>query len=177
MDFYFLINKFWINYNCFLIIPSGIACINRYLHPQIDKPLLTDYITRFLLIVACLFYLCDSVVKYVIDGGETICQKAIFIHHLTSEIMIIPFIINKYVPWWTNPIGFMHGFLVFFPEAEVLNYIYAAAVLYFQYMLYQKPFVDIPYYKITRVTINGVWVFALFLMIGDCSNYLATVPD
>lgn len=91
--------------------------------------------------------------------------------------MIIPFIINKYVPWWTNPIGFMHGFLVFFPEAEVLNYIYAVAVIYFQYMLYQKPFIDIPYYKITRITINGVWVFALFLMIGDCSNYLATVPD
>jgi hypothetical protein len=44
-------------------------------------------------------------------------------------------------------------------------------------MLYQKPFADIPYYKITRITINGVWVFALFLMIGDCSNYLPTVPD
>ena len=84
MDFYFFINKFWINYNCFLIIPSGISCINRYLNPQMDKPLLTDYITRLLLIVASIFYLCDSVVKYVIDGGETICQKAIFIHHLTS---------------------------------------------------------------------------------------------
>jgi hypothetical protein len=86
-------------------------------------------------------------------------------------------VLNNYIPWWANPIGFLHGFLIFFPSFEALNYIYAVAILYYQYSLYQEPFKNFPFYRSSRLAINGIWIFATFLMIGDCSNFLPVGPD
>lgn len=49
--------------------------------------------------------------------------------------------------------------------------------MYFHYGIYQKPFKNLKYFWVTRITINGVWIFALLLLIGDCSNFLALGPD
>lgn len=49
--------------------------------------------------------------------------------------------------------------------------------MYFHYGIYQKPFRDLKYYWVTRISINGVWIFALMLLIGDCSNFLPLAPD
>jgi len=112
----------------------------------------------------------------MVDGGELICQKGFFIHHVSSLFVIPPLIFNDYIPWWANPIGFLHGFLIFFPEFEILHYVYAVALMYFHFMLYQKPYADLKYYEFTRWAINGIWIFCLMLLIGDCSNYLPLGP-
>ncbi len=177
MDHYYLANNFWINFNLFAILPFIIACINRYRNPDINTYLFTDHLSRWGMAITCLFYIYDSVVKYMVDGGQTICQKALLIHHISSEFIITPLFINSYIPWWANPIGFLHGFLVYFPDFEMLNYLYAGVLIYFQYNLYQKDFKDFPYYAVTRFAINGIWSFVIFLLIGGCSNYLPVGPD
>lgn len=113
----------------------------------------------------------------MIDGGDTICQKSFFIHHIASLFVISPLFLNEYIPWWANPIGFLHGFCIWFPDFEPLNYIYASALMFFHYMMFQKPYRDLKYYWITRITLNGIWIFALMLLIGDCSNFLPLSPD
>lgn len=149
-----------------------MACINRFLHQDIKVQLWTDHLTRLCLVFTCLFYLYEMPIKYVSDGGDMICQKAFFIHHVSSLFVITPLIVNRYIPWWVNPIGFLHGFLIFFPETEILNYIYAVALMYFHYMLYQAPYCKLKGYGSTRWAINGIWIFCLMVLIGDCSNYL-----
>jgi hypothetical protein len=174
---YYLLNNFWVYYNLICIVPFVVACINRYRNPEIETHLFTDHVSRIFLLVPCIYYVFETVVKYVVDGGDSICQKAVFIHHIVSLFIILPLVLNRYVPWWANPIGFLHGFLVFFPDFELLNYAYAVAILYFQFSLYQKPFDKFPYYSSTRIAINGIWVFAVYLLIGDCSNFLPLRPD
>lgn len=73
--------------------------------------------------------------------------------------------------------GFLHGFCIFFPENEEISYVYAVAVMYFHFRLYQSPEKKLKYYGVTRVAINGIWVFCIYLLIGDCSNFLPLSPD
>lgn len=177
MAHYYFLNNFWVNFNVAAIIPFIIACINRYRNPSINTYLFTDHISRFCLALSCVYYVYETVVKYIVDGGDTICQKAVFIHHIASLFIIIPLVINRYIPWWANPVAFLHGFLIYFPNFELLNYVYAAVIFYFQYNIYQKPFDKFPYYSSARIGINGIWVFCVYLLIGDCSNYLPLSPD
>lgn len=159
------------------IVPFLVAWIWRFLHPQLDKILWTDHIPRFFLTFTCFFYAYDSVNKYILDGGDTICQKGLFLHHISSLLVIVPIVLNRYIPWWANPVAFMHGFCVLYPEAEFLSYIYAVAVMNYHYRIYQHPYRDLKYYNFARVGINGVWVFCIYLLIGDCSNFMPLSPD
>ena len=174
---YYLSNNIWVYSNILLILPFLIACFNRFRHPDINKTLWTDHLCRYALVFTTLYYLYDIVIKYTVDGGDTICQKGFFIHHISSVFIIPPIFLNSYIPWWSNPIGFLHGFCLAFPEIEVLNFIYAGALMYYHYGIYQKPYRDLKYYWVTRITVNGVWIFALMLLIGDCSNFLPLGPD
>lgn len=174
---YYLSNNIWVYGNLVLILPFVIACVNRLRHPDIKVKLWTDDLARVFLIFTCLYYVYDMPVKYFVDGGDTICQKGFFIHHVASLFIIPPIILNSYIPWWANPIGFLHGFCLAFPEFEPLNYIYASALMYFHYGIYQEPFRSLKGYWVTRIALNGVWVFTLFLLIGDCSNFLPLGPD
>jgi hypothetical protein len=174
---YYLSNNIWVYGNLVLIAPFVIACLNRLRRPDINTPLWTDHLSRVFLVFTCLYYVYDIPVKYFVDGGDTICQKGFFIHHVASLFIIPPLILNSYIPWWANPIGFLHGFCLAFPEFEPLNYIYAAALMYFHYGIYQPPFRDLKGYWVTRISLNGVWIFCLFLLIGDCSNFLPLAPD
>ena len=177
MDHYYFANSIWIDLNLLCILPFVGSCINRFRQPSIKIPLWTDHITRFFLSIQAIFYVYDTIVKYAVDGGDTICQKSLFIHHVASQFVILPVIFNSYVPWWINPVGFLHGLLVYFPNLEALNYVYALFVIYFHYKIHQPPYRDMRFYGACRVAINGVWAFTIFLMIGDCSNYLQIGPD
>lgn len=173
---YYLANRIWVYGNLVLILPFLTACLNRFRHPEISLGLWTDHLARLFLFLTCAFYLYEMPIKYLRDGGESVCQKAFFIHHLSSLFVIPPLFLNSYIPWFVNPIGFLHGFLVFFPEAEALNYLYAGALLYLHFMLYQRPFAEMRGYGVTRWALNGIWVFCLMVLIGDCSNYLPLEP-
>lgn len=173
---YYNSNNIWVYGNLVLILPFVIACVARYMNTDINKPLWTDHLSRVFLVFTWLFYIYDIPIKYVIDGGDTICQKSFFIHHIASLFIIPPLFLNSYIPWWANPIGFLHGFCIWFPEFEPLNYIYASALMFFHFMIFQKPYADLKYYRIMRFSLNGVWIFALMLLIGDCSNYLPLSP-
>ena len=50
-----------------------IPCAVRFLNQDIHKNLWTDHIARFFLFASWVFYVYDIVVKYSVDGGETIC--------------------------------------------------------------------------------------------------------
>jgi hypothetical protein len=113
---YYLSNNIWVYGNQILILPFVIACVNRIRHPDINQKLRTDHLSRFFLILTCLYYVYDVPVKYFVDGGNTICQKGFFIHHIASILVIPPLIFNSYIPWWVNPIGFLHGLCIAFPE-------------------------------------------------------------
>lgn len=174
---YFASNNIWVYGNIAMIIPFLVACINRMRNPDMKKYLWTDDVSRFMLILTCLYYIYDIPVKYVVDGGDTLCQKGFFVHHVASLFIITPIIINRYIPWWSNPIGFLHGFCIAFPEFEPLNYVYATALMFYHYGICQPPFRDLKGYWLTRIAINGVWVFCIYLLIGDCSNFLPLSPD
>jgi hypothetical protein len=174
---YYLSNKIWVYGNAVLILPFIIACICRFRNPDINKRLWTDHLARVFLVFTWLYYLYDIPVKYFVDGGDTLCQKGFFVHHISSLFIMPPLFLNSYIPWWANPIGFLHGFCIYYPEFEPLNYIYATALMIFHYGIYQKPYYDLKYYGLMRVFMNGVWIFAIFLLIGDCSNFLPLGPD
>ena len=174
---YYMSNNIWVYGNIVLILPFIVACVNRYRNPQLHKKLWTDHLARFFLVLTVLYYIYDMPIKYMVDGGQTICQKSFFVHHVASLFIIPPLFLNEYIPWFANPIGFLHGFCVFYPEFEPMNYIYASAMMFFHFMIYQRPYADLKYLEFTRWSINGVWIFCLMLLIGDCSNYLPLGPD
>lgn len=115
MFHYYLSNNIWVYGNLILIVPFLISCVNRLRNPDINKYLWTDNLARFFLVFTCLYYIYDVPVKYLVDGGNTICQKGFFIHHISSLFIIPPIILNSYIPWWANPVGFLHGFCLLFP--------------------------------------------------------------
>lgn len=121
MSYYYAINNIWLWANLFLVLPFVIACIHRFKNQSLKKELWTDHLCRLGLAFTLLVYAVDCIVKYIVDGDKSICQKCLFIHHIASFFIILPLITNKYMPWWVNPIGFLHGIIVFFPD-----------VLYFQ---------------------------------------------
>jgi hypothetical protein len=172
MPLYYAINNFWIWFNLFVIAPFFIAFLFRLRNQSLSKYLWTDHLARFGLIMTLAFYLADMFVKGYVDGTESICQKAVIIHHVASFFIILPLVINSYIPWWVNPIGFIHGWIVFFDDHIKVQYVYGVMMLYFQYMLYQKPYRDLKWYWITRIAINFVWAFIIIYKVGDCSNFL-----
>ena len=116
-----------------------IPMICRLMRPQFPKHLWTDHLTRACELFGWTFYLFEVYVKYRVDGADSICQKAFFVHHIGSILLVPPLVLNDYMGWWQNPVGFLHGFCLAFPNFEPLNYIYLVAILYFHYRLHQKP--------------------------------------
>lgn len=174
-DAYYGLNNIWYYGNIIMIAPFLIAGIWRFLNRgshDLKKHLWTDHITRVLLIFTETYYVFDIIVKYQIDGIDRFCDKAFLIHHIGTLMLLPPLFLNRYIPWWVNPIGFMHGFLIAFPRLELLNYLYAVFVFIFQYGLYQSPFKKLKGYGFTRFFINFIWLFALMLLAGGCSNHL-----
>jgi hypothetical protein len=92
-----------------------IAMVNRFRNPSVQKILWTDHLARISLVFTVVFYVADIYVKYLVDGGDTICQKSFFIHHTSSLFLIPPLFLNSYIPWWVNPVGFFHGICIFYP--------------------------------------------------------------
>lgn len=137
MDLYYLTNRFWIGFNILLILPFLFSCIVRFYNQRIDKYLWTDHCARVLLVICWIFYIWDILIKYPIDGAETICEKCLLIHHGASLFIMPPLFLNTYIPWWACPVGFMHGFALYFPESDMVSYIYAACLMVFHYGIYQ----------------------------------------
>ena len=113
---YYFINKLWIDANTIAIIPVFISCVFRFFNQNINKNLLTDHLTRICLIFMWIYYFFDMYYKYPVDGSDSICEKAFYIHHIASLVIVPPLFLNRYIPWWVCPIGFMHGFCIKFPE-------------------------------------------------------------
>ncbi len=111
---YYLSNNIWVYGNIVLIAPFVISCVVRFFNTDIKKKLWTDHLSRVMMILTCAFYMYDMPIKYVMDGANTICQKGFFIHHIASLFIIPPLFLNEYIPWWANPIGFLHGFCIWF---------------------------------------------------------------
>ena len=91
---YYLANKIWVYGNAVMILPFLIACLNRLFHPHINHKLWTDHLCRVCLTFSVLFYLYETVIKYTVDGGDTICQKGTLIHHISTLFIVSPLIIN-----------------------------------------------------------------------------------
>lgn len=177
MPLYYFLNDFWIKFNVFAILPFLFACGMRLRYPQLSKKLWSDHISRVLIAISWFFYLADIAVKYQVDGADSVCQKGLFIHHFGSLFILPPLVLNSYIPWWVNPIGFMHGFAIRFPELTIINYIYGIFLLLFTYKMYQEPHRQFRGYWACRMSINLIWVFAITVLLDDCSNYLPTGPD
>ena len=99
MDVYYFLNFIWIWFNLLVIIPFFISFIYRYKNQKISKYLWTDHLSRTCLLLTLFYYLIDFIVKAYIDGTETICQKALLIHHIASFFIIGPLVYNSYIPW------------------------------------------------------------------------------
>lgn len=171
-EVYFILNNIWYYGNLAMMPLFMISMINRFRNPEMSKNLWTDHLARVCLAFTTVFYVFDIYVKYHIDGGDTICQKSFLVHHISSLFLIPPLYLNRYIPWFVNPVGFFHGIAIFYPEIEMINYVYALFLFVFQYGIYQKPYRDLKGYWLPRYCMNFIWVFALLLLIGDCSNYL-----
>ena len=84
--------------------------------------------------------------------------------------------INDYMGWWLNPVGFLHGFCLAFPEIDMISYIYVVAIFIFHYKLHQEPYKSMKGYWLCRLTFGCIYIFMLLLLLGDCSNYLPFEP-
>ncbi len=91
---YYSLNNIWYYGNIAMMPLFLISMIARFKHPSIHTKLPTDHLARICLIFTVLFYIADVLVKHEIDGGETICQKALFIHHVASLVLIPPLVVN-----------------------------------------------------------------------------------
>jgi hypothetical protein len=147
-----------------------LACLNRFLHPQINVKLWTDHLARAFLIFGAIFYVAETIVKYHTEGTDSICIKAMYIHHFAGIFVLASLFLNSYIPWWTCPLGFMHGICIAFPESDILNVIYGTALIVFQIGIYRRPYSEMKYYNVLRYFVNFIWVFAIMLYLGDCSN-------
>lgn len=54
---YFTANNIWVYGNLVLILPFVIACIFRFMNPDINKKLWTDHLSRIFLFLSCAFYI------------------------------------------------------------------------------------------------------------------------
>ena len=174
-DLYYPLNNIWVYGNIIMIVPFLISTVSRLFNKgghDLKLHLWTDHICRVMLVFTEIFYVFDIIVKYRVDGIDQFCEKTFFVHHVGTLFLLPPLFINRYIPWWVPPVGFMHGFLLAFPQYELLNYVYVVFVFLFQYGLYQTPFKDLKGYWLSRYTINYIWVFALMLLAGNCTNHL-----
>lgn len=103
-------------------------------------------------------------------------MKAMYIHHFAGIFVLASLFLNSYIPWWTCPLGFMHGICIALPENFIVNAIYASALVVFQIGIYRKPYSEMKYYNFLRFFVNFIWVFAGLLIVGDCSNYMELHP-
>lgn len=53
----FFLNRIWYYVNVALILPVMLACLNRFLHPQMEVKLWTDHLARAFLIFGAIFYI------------------------------------------------------------------------------------------------------------------------
>ena len=121
MQCYYGINIVWLWSNLILFFPFLYACVKRFRNQALDKSLWTDHLTRIGLAFTLVVYAADCIVKYIVDGDLSIPQKCLLIHHIASFFIIVPIITNKYIPWWVNPIGFLHGIIVFLPDLPLFQ--------------------------------------------------------
>ena len=94
MTLYYSINLFWIWFNLFVIVPFFIAFIYRLKNRSVEKKLWTDHLSRISLTATLIFYAFDTMVKAYVDGTDSICEKAVTIHHVASFFIIGPIIMN-----------------------------------------------------------------------------------
>ena len=142
-----------------------------------EKKLFTDYFARGFLMFGSVFYVLESIVKWQIDGHQTICMKAMYIHHFAGIFVVAALYLNQYVPWFTCPLGFMHGVCIAFPDNDLAIAIYGLSLIVFQVGIYRKPYRNIKYYSIMRYFVNFIWVFAIMLYMGDCSVFMQLYSD
>ncbi len=177
MDIYYFLNIFWIWFNLLVIIPFFISFIYRYRNQKVSQYLWTDHLSRISLFLTLVYYFFDSIVKAFVDGTQTICQKALLIHHIASFFIISPLIYNSYIPWEVDAVGFIHGYIVFFDTHVHIQKFYGFMMLYLQYRLHQEDLKNLKGYVVTRFAINFVWIFIAFFTTGDCSNFLQLEAD
>lgn len=99
-------------------------------------------------------------------------MKAMYIHHSAGILVLASLFLNSYIPWWTCPLGFMHGISVAFPASDLINLIYASCLIMLQIGIYRKPYSEMKYYNILRYFTNFIWVFAAMFSLGECSTYM-----
>ena len=114
-EVYFVLNNIWYYGNIAMMPLFFIAMVCRFRQPSFKKTLWTDHLSRICMIFTTIFYVFDIYVKYQVDGGDTICQKSFFVHHVSSLFLLPPLFINSYIPWFVGPVGFFHGICIFFP--------------------------------------------------------------
>ncbi len=94
MKIYYAINIFWVWFNLVVILPFFLAFICRLRNKSMNTKLWTDHLSRLGLTLTLIFYAIDAAIKAYVDGTESICQKAMIIHHVASFFIMGPLIIN-----------------------------------------------------------------------------------
>jgi hypothetical protein len=99
-------------------------------------------------------------------------MKAMYIHHFAGIFILSSLFLNSYIPWWTCPLGFMHGICIVVPDSLLVNIIYGICLVIFQIGIFRKPYSEMKYYNLLRYFTNFIWIFAFMIILGDCSNYM-----
>jgi hypothetical protein len=118
-DLYYPLNTIWVYGNILMIVPFLTSAVIRLYNKgdhDLKRNLWTDHLCRVLLIFTEIFYIFDILVKYRVDGIDHFCEKTFLIHHVGTLFLLPPLFLNRYIPWWVSPVGFMHGFLLAFPQ-------------------------------------------------------------
>jgi hypothetical protein len=165
-------------YSAYFAIPFTLAVLYRFLHPHFleghasklppSSPL--DYFFRALLLPFAFYYICDVAVLLYLYEKMDVCNLVFLLHHLVSLFGLPVLGQFPYFPWFSlAPIAF-HCFLIWFPQAKWLEYIYVGLILVMYIKLMQKPWIQHRLYRLyfwTAVVIFGVlFMFWWF----SCSN-------
>ena len=166
-------------YSAFFAFPFSALVVIRYWNPhfleghaeKLPPPNYLDYCFKLLLFPFVFYYLCDCAVLLYLYKSMDACNLAFFLHHLVSLFGLPVLYKFPYFPWFSiAPIAF-HCFLIWFPAAKWLEYIYLVLILYMYYGLLQRPWNQHKVYRLYFWTAITILVVPLFMLwVFSCSN-------
>jgi len=171
--------------NIVMLVPMTFLFFYKLLHPinwdhlhKDKKELKPDFGDKFLTIISSyslFYYVVDCIVKIATGSYTTGCDFSMFLHHIVSLIVLPTVIFANYWPWfWLGP-GAMHTYLIAFPDAKWLNYIYLLIIFLFQFGLYQKPFTNLKEYSRMKWGIVTIELACVVIWWFDCTNHLVGI--
>jgi len=118
------------------------------------------------------YYFIDCFIKIASGHYTDKCDIVMLLHHTFSIIYLPSIIFPRHWTWFALGPAMIHTYLLAFPDAKWLNYIYILIIFCFHYGLYQEPFTNLKEFNRMKRGIVCIEVVCFFFWLFDCNNCL-----